>query len=129
MAGYFMAMHRDLRLKQALQATVAGSDFISLKISKSKDPTATIRDELEYQHVFHLLRATFPTLMILRLADSNKPGMDQIYYLTHKATEAIEHDIIYLNNKTWFPNTMPDVREFEEMLEEEEESEELVYEN
>jgi hypothetical protein len=34
MAGYFMAMHRDLRLKQALQATAAGSDFISLKISK-----------------------------------------------------------------------------------------------
>jgi hypothetical protein len=32
MAGYFMAMHRDIRLKQALQATVAGSDFISLKI-------------------------------------------------------------------------------------------------
>jgi hypothetical protein len=129
MAGYFMAMHRDLRLKQALQATAEGRYFISLKISKSKDPTATIRDELEYQHVFHLLRATFSALMILRLADSNKPGMGQIYYLTHKATETIEHGIIYLNNKTWFPDTMPDVREFEEMLEEEEESEELLYEN
>jgi hypothetical protein len=129
MAGYFMAMHRDLRLKQALQALVAGSDFISLKISKSKDPTTTIRDELEYQRVFHLLRATFPALMILRLADSNKPGMDHIYYLTRKATEAIKHGIIYLNNKSWFPSTMPDVGEFEEMLEEEEESEELLYEN
>jgi hypothetical protein len=129
MAGYFMVMHRDLRLKQALQASAAGSDFISLKLSKSKDPTATIRHELEYQRVFHLLRATFPALMILRLADSNKPGMDQIYYLTRKATEAIEHDIVYLNNKTWFPNTMPDVSEFEEMLEEEEGSEELLYEN
>jgi hypothetical protein len=113
MTGYFMAMHRDLRLKQDLQAKVAGSDFISLNISKSKDPTATIRDELEYQHVFHLLRATFPALMILRLADSNKPGMDHIYYLTRKATEEIEQNIVYLNNKTWFPNTIPDVREFE----------------
>jgi hypothetical protein len=129
MAGYFMAMHRDLRLKKVLQATVAGSDFISLKISKSKDPTATIKDELEYQRVFHLLRATFPALMILRLADSNRPYMDQIYYLTRKATEEIEHGIIYLNNKTWFPNTMQYVREFEEMMEEEEESEELLYEN
>jgi hypothetical protein len=46
MTGYFMAMHRDIILKQALQATVAGRNFISLKISKSKDPTATIRDEL-----------------------------------------------------------------------------------
>jgi hypothetical protein len=91
MAGYFMVMHRDLRLKQVLQATVAGRNFISLKISKSKDPTATIRDELEYQRVFHMLQATFPALMILRLADSNKPGMDQIYYLTRKATEEIEH--------------------------------------
>jgi hypothetical protein len=129
MAGYFMVMHRDLDLKHALQSTVAGSDLISLKITKSKDPTATIRDELEYQRVFHRLRDTFPALMILRLADSNKPGMYQIYYLTRKATEAIEHGIIYLNNKTWFPNTMPDVREFEEMLEEEEEYEELLYEN
>jgi hypothetical protein len=120
MAGYFMAMNRDLLLNQALQATVTGSDFISLKISKSKDPTATIRDELEYQRVFHLLRAKFPALMILRLADSNNPGMDQIYYLPRKANEEIEHGIFYLNNKTWFPNTMPDVREFEEMLEEEE---------
>jgi hypothetical protein len=73
-----MTMHRDLHLKQALQATVMGSDFISLKISKSKDPTATIRDELEYHRVFQLLRATFLALVILRLADSNKPGMDQI---------------------------------------------------
>jgi hypothetical protein len=48
MAGYFMAMHRELRLKQALQETVTGSNLISLKISKSKYPTATIRDELEY---------------------------------------------------------------------------------
>jgi hypothetical protein len=87
MTGYFMTMHRDLRLKQALQSTMAGSDFISLKISKSKDPTATIRDELEYQRVFHLIRATFPALMILRLADSNKPGMDHMYYLTRKAAE------------------------------------------
>jgi hypothetical protein len=55
--------------------------------------------------------------------------MDQIYYLTRKATKEIDHGIIYLNNKTWFPNKMPDVREFEEMLEEEEESEELLYEN
>jgi hypothetical protein len=116
MGGYFMVMHRDLRLKQALQATVAESDFISLKISKSKDPTATIRYELEYQRVFHLLRATFPTLMIPQLTDSNKPAIDQINYLARKATEAIEHGIIYLNNKTWLPNTMSDVREFEEML-------------
>jgi hypothetical protein len=107
-----MAKHRDLHLKQALQATVAGSDFTSLKMKKSKDPTATIRDELEYQRVFHLLRATCPALMILRLTDSNKPDMDQLYYLTPTATNAIEHGFPYLNNTTWFPNTMPDVREF-----------------
>jgi hypothetical protein len=87
MTGYFMAMHRDLHLKQALQAAVAGSDFIYLKMKKSKDTTATIRYELEYQCLFHLLRATFPALMILQLADINKPGMDQLYYLTRKATE------------------------------------------
>jgi hypothetical protein len=55
--------------------------------------------------------------------------MDQLCYLTHKATEAIEHDDIYLNNATWFPNTMPHVPEFEEMLEEEEKYEDLLFEN
>jgi hypothetical protein len=113
MAGYVMTMHRDLRLKQALQATVAGSDFISLKMKKSKDSTATIRDKLEYQHVFHLRWATFPALMILRLADSHKPGIDNLYYLARKAIEEIEHGVLYLNKNTWFPNTMPHVREFD----------------
>jgi hypothetical protein len=55
--------------------------------------------------------------------------MDQLYYLTRKATESIEHGVLYLNNNTWFPNIMPRVREFEEMLEEEEEPEELLFGN
>jgi hypothetical protein len=65
MAGYFMPMHSDLLLTQVLQATLVGSDLISPKMKNSKGPTATIRDELEYQRVFRLLWATFSGLMIL----------------------------------------------------------------
>jgi hypothetical protein len=54
--------------------------------------------------------------------------MDQLYYLTRKATEAIEHGVLYLNNDTpWFTNTMPHIREFEEVLRGG--SEELLFEN
>jgi hypothetical protein len=42
MVRYFMAMNRDLRLKGALRATVASSDFISLKVKSFKDPTNNI---------------------------------------------------------------------------------------
>jgi hypothetical protein len=76
---YFMAMHHDLRLKGALQATVAGSDFISLKVKSFKDPTDTIQDKKEWRRVFNLLKAT---LMVLRLADGNKPEMDKLYFLS-----------------------------------------------
>jgi hypothetical protein len=55
--------------------------------------------------------------------------MYQLYYLTRNVTEESEDGVLYLNNETWFPNTMPHVREFKEMLKEEEEYEELLYKN
>jgi hypothetical protein len=47
LVGYVMAMHQDLHLKGALQANVAGSDFVSLEVKSFKDPTNTIQDKIE----------------------------------------------------------------------------------
>ena len=33
MAGYFMGIHRDFRLKKVLQATILSSEFISIPIN------------------------------------------------------------------------------------------------
>jgi hypothetical protein len=89
MTGYFMAMHRDLRLKGALQATVAGSDFVSLKVNSFKDPTDTIQDKNEWRRLCYLLQTTLPDLMVLILADGNNPAMDNMYYFVRRTTETL----------------------------------------
>jgi hypothetical protein len=62
--GYFMAMHHELSLKGALQATVVGGDFISLKVKSFEDSTNNIQDKIELHHVFYLLQVPLPLLMI-----------------------------------------------------------------
>jgi hypothetical protein len=49
MAGYFMAMHRDLWTKGALQATAIINDYITLKLSKLKDPSRTLNERVEWK--------------------------------------------------------------------------------
>jgi hypothetical protein len=117
--GYFMAMHRDLRLKGALQATISGSDFISLKVKSFKDPTDTIQDKKECHRVFYLLQVTLPALMVLQLADGNKPAMDKLYYFVRRTTETLELAVEYLNDLHLFPRVMPPNRPFDILLEDE----------
>jgi hypothetical protein len=67
-AGYFMAMHRDLRLKPVLHATVKSAGYISnTKIAKSKDPNETIKHEMEWRRVLFLLEATYSAQLVFHL--------------------------------------------------------------
>jgi hypothetical protein len=67
-------MHRDMRLKIPLQAKVSSVGILpATKTKKSNDPSNTIRDEMEWKRVFHLLRATYSALLVLQLVDSVLP--------------------------------------------------------
>ncbi|EJK71400.1 hypothetical protein THAOC_07167, partial [Thalassiosira oceanica] len=86
-AGYFYSMHRALRLKHALEATVHSAQWRALKGVQPVVHRAAedVKAPLFWKRVFVLLKAVFPLLKLLRLTDSNKPAMDKLYFLLHKA--------------------------------------------
>ena len=75
-------MNRVLRLHQSLEATVGTPKWIALKkklitTRAEKD----IKGAVYFKRFYALLREIWPVLKLLRIADSNKPGMDWIYHL------------------------------------------------
>ena len=71
MAGCFVALHRCLRLKKPLQATVSSASWEEMKNKKKKVATAEqlVKDEVHWASVHLLLRSLHPALRALRLAD------------------------------------------------------------
>jgi hypothetical protein len=95
-----MSMHWDLQLKMPLQSTVSSVGFLpAAKIKKSKDPSNTIKDEMEWKRVFYLLCANYSDLLVLRLTDSNVTGLDKLYYFVRRTTESIKESVSVLGNE------------------------------
>jgi len=104
MAGYFMAMHRDLRLRKALESTVASAAFATLTLKPfAHKAVDDVKSALHWRQMYYLLRVLFPSLCLLRLADSNRAGMDKVYYYTQKTRAAIERSIDVLDDIENFP--------------------------
>lgn len=106
MATWFYAAHRALRLKDVLLATVHQPQFTDLELVKNDDrvrlAVLDIRDPMFWKSNYTLLRAIFPVLRALRYCDSNTPAMDKIYYLTNRATDAINKSMLSLNDTSIF---------------------------
>ena len=51
MAGYFIGMHRDLRMRKALLATVSSSEFSTMSLnSKLSKVVSYIQDKKAWEH-------------------------------------------------------------------------------
>ena len=89
-ATWFYALHRLLRQKKALLATVHSPYFTSLAHNaKTALAVQDIESNQFWKAVYFLLRAVFPALRALRYCDANKPAMDKIYYLCDHAEKAL----------------------------------------
>ena len=96
-------MIRILRLKDALLATIHSAEFKELE--KNDVTTAAIRDISNpqfFKALYVLLRAVYPALRVLRFCDKGEPCLDKIYYLAHRATEALEKSKALLSDKKLF---------------------------
>ena len=104
MAFFFYCMHRALRLKGPLQSAVHSAKFQALKLKEAIVTRAVsdIKDEQHWKRVYVVLRALWPVLKLLRLCDSQKPGMDKLYYLTHMARVALRKSKDNLNDTDLF---------------------------
>ena len=95
-AGYFIALHRLLRNKKALMSVVTSTEFEKYKFNGQNKSllketlVEIVQDAAFWREVETIVITMFPVLQILRLADSNKPGMDKAYYYARRTTSALE---------------------------------------
>jgi hypothetical protein len=110
MAGYFLAFHRMLRLKPALEATVASVEFQGLHLTKSVvvKAVALLKDKDFWNSVHILTRCLFPALRVLRLADRSEPGFDSLYYFIRRTDKALEWSTRSFNTVTYFTTAISD---------------------
>ena len=82
---FFYAIHRALRLRKALESTVRSAHWDALlkKDIMVRASEAVCFDKF-WKACYILTRAIDPLLKLLRFSDSNKPGMDKLYYSLHQ---------------------------------------------
>jgi hypothetical protein len=79
MAGYLISLQRLYRLQDALIATVTSQEFVQMRTCANL--RSLILDSKFWNTIKVLVDALVHPLRILRLADSNEPAMDRVYYL------------------------------------------------
>jgi len=53
------------------------------QVNGKEEATKIILDDKMWDDMLCIVRALFPAIIVLRLADSNKPTMDCLYYYVH----------------------------------------------
>ena len=97
-------MHRDLRMRKALLATVSSAEFGTMALnSKLSKLVSYIQDNKSWERIYVLLKINFPCLRTLILADSNKSGMDKVLYYSRMTMISIIKSSNDLGNKELFP--------------------------
>ena len=70
MAGFFMGMHRDLRMRNFLQAAISSTEFLIIPTTtKFTIAVKYIHDDKSWERCYVLLNTLFPCFRVLRLED------------------------------------------------------------
>ena len=92
-ATWFLAMYRSLLMRGFLISLVHDPKFAELDLVKNEDrvlcAVKDVKNVKWWRAKFYLVRVVYSALIALRYADSNEPGMDKIFFLTNRVTEAI----------------------------------------
>ena len=104
MAGYFIVIHRYLCMRKALIATFSSAEFSTMTLnSKFSKVVSNIQDKKSWERIYFLLKIIFPCLLTLCLSDSNKAGMDEVFYYSRMKNISIIKSSNDLDNKELFP--------------------------
>ena len=87
-------------MRKALLATVSSAEFNTMKMNSK---LSYIQDKKAWEGIYVLLKILFPCLRTLRLADSNKAGMDKVFYYSIMTKLSIIKSSSDLDNKELFP--------------------------
>ena len=67
-----------------------------------------VNDEKLWKANYILTRAIYPLLKLLRFSDSNKPGMDKLYYCLHQTRLSFSKSKYALDDTSLFSNAAVD---------------------
>ena len=83
MAGYFIGMHRDLRMRKALLDTFSSALFNTMSLnSKLSKLVSYIQDNKYWESIYVLLKLPFSCLWFICLVGRNKALMDKVFYFS-----------------------------------------------
>ena len=104
MSGYFIGIHRYLRMRKALLATFSSAEFSTMTLnSKLSKVLSYIQGKKAWERIYVLLKILFPCLCTFRLADSIKAGMDKVFYYSRMTKISIIKSSNDIDNKELFP--------------------------
>ena len=104
MAGYFIGINMDFRIIKALLATVSSAEFNNMALNSNLFKVVSyIQDKKSWERIYFLLKILFPCLRTLRLAESNKTGMDKVFYSSIITKISIIKASTGIDNKELFP--------------------------
>ena len=99
-----MGMHRDLRMRKVIQATISSAEFLSISTTtKFTKAVKYIHDEKSWERCYVLLKILHPCLRVLCLVDSNLAVMDKVYYYSRMTKQCIEKTKLDLDYQRVFP--------------------------
>ena len=97
-------MHRDLRTRKALIATVSSDESNTMALNSKKSKVVSyIQDKKAWESIYAIMRILFPCLCTLCLAGSNKSGMDKVFYYSRMKKISIIKSSTDIDNKELFP--------------------------
>ena len=96
-ATHFLRMMCTLFLKNILRGTVHSHDFIALNLRKEEVNIAMIKDD-QYFHQRHIfIKMAKPILILLRMADSNQPHMEKLWFMVLMVDDQISMSMSEIN--------------------------------
>ena len=91
-------------MRKALLATLSSAEFSTMTLnSKLSKVVSYIQDKKPWERIYVLLKILFPCLRTLRLEDSNKSGMENVFYYSRMTKISIIKSSTDLDNKELFP--------------------------
>mmetsp|Transcript_118603 Transcript_118603/g.232913 ORF Transcript_118603/g.232913 Transcript_118603/m.232913 type:complete len:602 (-) Transcript_118603:31-1836(-) len=90
MGGHVISMLRTLRLKDALLSTISSASFLQGKFKIEKKIVDVLKRETTWEFMEKFVRAVFPVLIVLRLADKKEPVMDKLYFYVRRMDKTLE---------------------------------------
>ena len=81
MDGYFIWMYIYLRMRKSLLAIVSSAEFNTMSLnSKLSKVVSYIQDNKSWEIIYVLLKLFPPCIWVLHLVESNKLGIDKVFY-------------------------------------------------